>query len=782
MRTSPGSRRDTAQPSAADLLRRVDELRRSRPDRALELLGAGFPGAVRAAAPSVRGELWRLRGHVLRGLRRTSEAAAAYRRARDWFRRAGQPREEGRCAIGLVDSLMYLGHYDEARREAARGRGLLQRSGDRVSLARLLNNEGNLHHRLDRPDRAMERYRGARRALARAGDTRGAALVDGNIGNCLSLLGRCDEARTLYRRARAAHARRGYALDALNGDYSLAYLDFLEHRHERALEGLARVREQARDSGSPSLSALSALDRAEILLRLGAHERALEEALRAAEECGALTLKYEQAKAETFAALAEFRLGREGAARARLERTLAAFHAEGNLVWAGESLVGYATVWWRAGNPRAAAALLSAARRRFARAGDSEREGCSLALLARALLEGGERRRAAACLARLRGPGRRPASPRLRHLALAAEAGVARAAGDLAAARRFLRRAARESERLAARVLDEQWRSTFWGEWGWPHRELAALELEQGRVAEALEALEGGRGRALVGPTARGGGRGGEIPGKVRAWAAARMARERERTARSGEAVPEATPAGRRPVEPGPESPALRRALRAAPRMIRAAALQKALPQDVLLIDYLLHRGSLGAITAGRHRLSGRLGMANEAQVTRLVHSLLFQLRSATFSGAGAPGPAGAPGATLAELAALALWPALGPSLPAGLPRGLAVAPVGPLARLPWAALPLPDGRALCEAMSLVVVPGLRLGLAGARTASPTATSPPLIVAADAGELENVEPETRALLREFPQARLLAGAEATAERFLDLAPRAEWIHFAGHGH
>jgi CHAT domain-containing protein len=44
-----------------------------------------------------------------------------------------------------------------------------------------------------------------------------------------------------------------------------------------------------------------------------------------------------------------------------------------------------------------------------------------------------------------------------------------------------------------------------------------------------------------------------------------------------------------------------------------------------------------------------------------------------------------------------------------------------------------------------------------------------------------VEPETRALRALFPDAVVLEGAEATSERFVERAPRASWIHFAGHG-
>ena len=177
------------------LVAQVEALRHSEPAAALERLEAGFAAALKRADASGRGTLWRLRAHVLRSLRRAREAAAAYRRAAEWYAKAGDAREQGRCAIGLVDALMYLGRYAEARRAAARGRKLLEASGDRSALARLLNNEGNLWHRLDLPERALECYRAAVKSLERAGDAGSALMIGANVGNCLSLLGRCDVIR-----------------------------------------------------------------------------------------------------------------------------------------------------------------------------------------------------------------------------------------------------------------------------------------------------------------------------------------------------------------------------------------------------------------------------------------------------------------------------------------------------------------------------------------------------------------------------------------------------------
>jgi tetratricopeptide (TPR) repeat protein len=770
--------------SAERLIQRVEHLRRAKPERAWQAMRRGFAHAARDADARKRGELWRLRGHVLRSLRRTRPAVEAYRRAEHWFQRAGAVRERGRCAIGLVDALMYLGRHRDALRVAARGRRLLARAGDRASLARLSNNEGNLYHRLDLPARALDRYREAWRWLRRAGDARATAMVEGNIANCLSLLGRAAEARSLYVESERTHRAGGFELDALNAAYNLAYLDFIDHHYESALEGLDRVREEARRRAYPSLSALAALDRAEILLRMGAHGSALAEARCAIRECGALGLTYERAKADMYAALAEHRLGRPASAVTRLERSLAVFHGEGNAVWTGEALVGLATTWLRDGNPRAAAAVLASARRHFARARDREREACCLALLGGTRLESGEPAIARACLAEARRRVRGRASPQLRHLTLAAEAKLSRARGDVGLTRDRLRRAAAESERIAARVLDEQWRSSFWGEWGWPHLELAALELGEGRVAEAFEALEGGRGRALVGAFGPRSRHRQRMPKLLREWAASRQAREHHRLARSAGSGPSERPR----AAPAPSRRKLEQSFQSLPpAAIRTDELQRTLADGQVLVDYFLHQGMLGAIALSRDRIVGRTGLIHERDLTRMVHSLLFDLRGEVFIPPHERTRGPHLDERLAALAALVLWPISSEFRDASPPRSLAIVPVGPLVRLPWAAFPLPDGRTLCEAMELVLVPGLRLSMLrttsiARATRDAGGDDAPIVIAADPGELRSVAAETRAVTAHFPDARLLTGADASAARFLELAPRARWIHFAGHGH
>ena len=53
----------------------LEKLRRAQPQDAWERMRREFGGIARRADPKSRGELWRLRGHVLRGLRQAREAA-----------------------------------------------------------------------------------------------------------------------------------------------------------------------------------------------------------------------------------------------------------------------------------------------------------------------------------------------------------------------------------------------------------------------------------------------------------------------------------------------------------------------------------------------------------------------------------------------------------------------------------------------------------------------------------------------------------------------------------
>src|SRR5207249_10072561 len=83
----------TAATTADRLLERVESLRRGQPARAWQALERGFEKAERGAVPAKRGELWRLRAHEPRSLRRSRPAPLAHQPAAGWLRRPGGARK-----------------------------------------------------------------------------------------------------------------------------------------------------------------------------------------------------------------------------------------------------------------------------------------------------------------------------------------------------------------------------------------------------------------------------------------------------------------------------------------------------------------------------------------------------------------------------------------------------------------------------------------------------------------------------------------------------------------
>ena len=118
----------------------------------LECLGRSF--RARANALSVSGD--------------NRAAAELHGRALDLLEAHGSPGEIARTLAAAIQPLILLGEYDRALVNADRARVLYESVGDEQQLARLEINVGNLHHRQDRGDRALECYERAHATGGRA--------------------------------------------------------------------------------------------------------------------------------------------------------------------------------------------------------------------------------------------------------------------------------------------------------------------------------------------------------------------------------------------------------------------------------------------------------------------------------------------------------------------------------------------------------------------------------------------------------------------------------------
>jgi CHAT domain-containing protein len=209
--------------------------------------------------------------------------------------------------------------------------------------------------------------------------------------------------------------------------------------------------------------------------------------------------------------------------------------------------------------------------------------------------------------------------------------------------------------------------------------------------------------------------------------------------------------------------------------------IQRRIPQGTVLVKYALLPDRLLVWALSADRVELRQVLLDAGTFTARVKQVCGLLQQ------GAPGTA--LGATLRELHRTLLAPVGDRVRGAG---ALVVVPDKILHLLPFAALVDPDtGRYVIQDHALSVSPSANVYVhCLERVGSVSKGGSALIVAADEFDrsrfprldpLRRAAEEARRIAAAYPGSRLLAGAEATREHFLDLASRGpQMIHFAGH--
>ncbi len=174
-----------------------------------------------------RAQSRRAMGHVQLIKGKYVDALASYRKALALFRALGREIEIGRTLYGgSLQALIYLGEYDQAFAWALEARDIFQRLGDRLRLARLDSNMGNILYRQDRFEEALEYYRRALEGFGDQSAPQDIAITLRNIAVCHISLADFGRALETYASARAHCLNNSMPLMVAEADYNIAYLYF----------------------------------------------------------------------------------------------------------------------------------------------------------------------------------------------------------------------------------------------------------------------------------------------------------------------------------------------------------------------------------------------------------------------------------------------------------------------------------------------------------------------------------------------------------------------------
>jgi tetratricopeptide (TPR) repeat protein len=418
--------------------------------------------AAHLADDGCRAQSLRATGHVLLIRGQYREAIAQYDAALKLFRALGREVDVGRTLSGgALQSRILLGQYDDAFASGEEARLIFERHGERLHLARLDSNMGNILYRQDRFQDALPLYERAYAQLARIGQPPDVAAVLSNLAVCYTAVNDFGRSLAAYHHAREYCEANGLPLLVAQADYNIAYLHYLRGEYTRALELYRAADEQSERVGDAYHQALCDLDRSEIYLELNMSGEAGSLASRALASFDDLGMAYEAAKAMTNLAIA-LSHGRQTAPALDLfDRARALFTGEGNQAML--ALVDFyrALVLYRDGRYGEARPLCRRALRLFAGAAMAGKAVRCELLLARLELDAGDLAAAEqigrSALHRANGAQ----SPILRYQAYVVLGLIREAAGDPQAAYEAFERARTDLEYLRGHLRVEDLKVAF---------------------------------------------------------------------------------------------------------------------------------------------------------------------------------------------------------------------------------------------------------------------------------------------------------------------------------
>lgn len=769
-------------------------------EEAVALAEAAEDIARRSKDPEAMGHALRARGNTYHFLNDYKAAVRAHQEAARRFSEAGRDLEVGRTLSTSIQSHLLLGEYGEAEQAAARARDIFARAKDDLRLARLQLNVGNIYHRQDRFEEALQAYEDAYARLLPLGNDEGIAVALSNMAMCLISLNDFTRALDNHQRSRAFCEQRGMPRLVALADYNIAYLYYFRGQYGRAIEALKATRDACLALGDRYLASLCLLDLAEIYLELNLSSDAADTAESARAGFADLRIGYEAAKAQAFLAIAHGQQGKVLRALELCAEARARFVAEHNSVWPALLDLYQALILFGAGRLFEARRHCRAALEAFAAPALASKALLCRLLLARLALRmsdldeaRGEAAEAERALARLDVPA---LGFQLHYV----KGQIEQAAGSSAGAYEAYRRAQEYLEALRSNLRGEELKIAFMKNKLEVYEGLVDLSLSgQGGAAEAFAYVEHAKSRSLQELLARAAtpvvphveGK-SELVRRVsdlreelnwyyhrieaESMAAEEHAEERLQTLES-EARAHETELLRVLRElPATESEALEVL---APVSLSLEEIRRALPAEAMIVEYFRIGARLVAFLVTRERLAV-VPVALVPRVQQILRLLQFQI-----AWARPAGPVGSPAARQASLTAThAHLEELHRELIAPL-RGrldakhLVFVPHDLLHYVPFHALH--DGRlALIDEFTVSYAPSATIfAMCQQRPAGGDGRA--IVLGVPDAHTPCVAEEARAVAARLPGSELYLGDEATAAVLRERADGRAFVHVAAHG-
>lgn len=506
LHTGDSRKRDTllnraaAMPECLDLL--LEKARTATGDTSAEALVASALAiaiAERRHNPRTGAAVWRVHAQVLRALGRHAEALPAFDSAAAHARQAGDLTLAAQVQIGRIDSLGWLGRYDEAITVGQQLIEELQAYGAEEDAAKVLVNIGNLYFRRDQYAEALSCYERAMQVLAHSADAAALARIQANCANILTHINRTAEAIVLYENARAIFDAQGLAQAAAMVDANIGYLHYVSGEHSAALAALMRARQIFTAHGQALETAKCDSDLADVYRALNLYPEALEHYEQAIQIFERLPVEYERARAEIGRAMVRMAVDQPEDAFASLECADTIFRAQKNRLQRAHVLLVHAYLLRSVGRTAEACAVADTAARVLSRKRLHGWAAEARFLLADVGREAGEdvRRRFHAVIRAARHEGRGWLECRAEHaLGL-----YYRQRADTPRALRHFRAGVAVLEQARTLIAPEEMHVAFLRDKLRVYEDLVGTLLARARqqdIAEALECVERSKSRLLL--------------------------------------------------------------------------------------------------------------------------------------------------------------------------------------------------------------------------------------------------------------------------------------------